>query len=85
MNRLAASVFAFALAAAPALAQNPGDFLASQFAAHSGDPMLAASDMEKALAADPGNPRLRTDAFVLALLAGDSRIGRAGSGDAGSA
>ncbi len=76
MNRLAASAFALVLCASAAQAQKPGDFLASQFAAHSGDPTLAASNMQKALAADPGNPRLRTDAFVLALLAGDSRIGQ---------
>jgi len=72
MKKLAAAV-ALSLLATAAHAQRPGDFLASQFAARNGDPGKAAKSMSQALAADPANPQLREDAFVLALLASDPK------------
>jgi tetratricopeptide (TPR) repeat protein len=70
MIRLRAAL-AFVLLAPAAHAAPPADFLVSQFAARNGDPALAATAMAQALAADPANPQLRENAFVLALLAGD--------------
>jgi tetratricopeptide (TPR) repeat protein len=55
--------------AASAHAQNPGAFLAAEFASHHGDLQLAANRMQDALAADPDSSELRNDAFVLSLLA----------------
>jgi tetratricopeptide (TPR) repeat protein len=58
------------LALAPAAsAQNPGAFLAAEFAAHQGDLTTAASRMQEALDADPASTELRNEAFVLDLLA----------------
>jgi tetratricopeptide (TPR) repeat protein len=55
--------------ASPAHAQNPGAFLAAEFASRHGEVALAATRMQDALAADPDSSELRNDAFVLALLA----------------
>jgi tetratricopeptide (TPR) repeat protein len=74
MNRLSATLATtFLLLSPAAYAARPADFLVSQFAAHNGDPERAAASMFQALAGDPANPELREDAFVLALLAGDSQ------------
>lgn len=71
MKKLA---FALTLCLAPAAqAARPADFLVSQFASHEGDTAKAASSMAQALAGDPTSAELREDAFVLALLAGDSQ------------
>jgi len=67
---------ALAAAIAPAAhAANPGAFLVAEFAAHQGDVKLAAARMQDALAADPDSTDLRSDAFVLALLAGSPEAG----------
>ncbi len=58
------------LALSPAAyAQNPGAFLAAEFAAHQGDLATAAARMAEALDADPSSTELRNEAFVLDLLA----------------
>jgi tetratricopeptide (TPR) repeat protein len=63
------AVLALAAFAQSAHAQNPGAFLAAEFASHEGDLRRAAGDMQEALAADPDSSELRNDAFVLALMA----------------
>jgi tetratricopeptide (TPR) repeat protein len=69
--RYTVALLAFAPAAyAPAAyAQNPGAFLAAEFAAHEGDVAYAAARMAEALDADPSSAELRNDAFVLDMLA----------------
>jgi Flp pilus assembly protein TadD len=73
MKRFRLACFAAALIAPlfglDARAQNPGAFLVAQFAAHQGDAKLAAAKMQDALEADPAVSDLRSEAFVLDLLA----------------
>ncbi len=73
MNRLRTALLLTVALIPAARAARPADFLVSQFAAHQGDPARAAASMADALAGDPTNPELREDAFVLALLAGDTK------------
>ena len=47
-----------------------GNFLAGQFAMSAGDPATAAQDFLKALATDPGNKDLLTQAFMASVSAG---------------
>jgi len=63
------ATLALAMFACTAHAQNPGAFLAAEFASHEGDLKRAAAGMQEALAADPDSSELRNDAFVLALMA----------------
>ena len=69
MNK-SATALALVLLSSTAYAEQPADYLVSQFAAHRGDMPVAAARMQDALAGDPSSQELREDAFVLSLLAG---------------
>ena len=70
-------------AATPAAQPALGDYLAASVALHANDYPYAAEHLLRALAADPGNRSVRSQAFLAAALAGRPEATRLASGLAG--